>query len=214
MIVGWLAAGVAMLLGVPQIVRLLRTRSTDGLSLLLWQAILSINLGWLAHGLRIGAVNMAVTNLVGLASTVTILVLIIRARGLKPVPVFLPGLLGAVALIGIDAWLGSAAFGIAAVVPAVIANAGQAVELIRSPLITGVSPLFLVGQVVNQLLWFSWALLAGDQGTKITAPATGLIALFSVLWWVLRKAGLRALFVRPVTTGVVAREAAQVSCET
>lgn len=212
-VVGWVAAGVAMLLGVPQIIRLLRTRSTEGLSLLLWQAMLSVNLGWLMHGLWIDAPNMIVTNLVGMSTTVTIQVLIVRARGLRLWAVVLPGLIGAAALVAVDLALGSAAFGIAAVVPALIANAGQTVDLVRSPRVTGVSPLFLFGQVVNQSLWFVWSLMAGDHGTMITAPATGAIALFNVVWWLLRAGGLRPLFVRPVATGVVSREAVQVSCQ-
>lgn len=212
-VVGWLATSVAMLLSVPQIVRLVRTRSTDGLSLLLWQAMLSINLGWLAHGILIDATNMIVTNIVGVSTTVAIQVLIIRARNLQPWRVVVPGLLGAAVLIGIDLGLGPAAFGIAAVVPALLANAGQTFELVRSPRITGVAPLFLVGQVVNQALWFSWSLLAGDHGTMITAPVTGAVALLNVVWWALRRGGLRPLFVRPVPVEV-AREPAQVSCET
>lgn len=196
MILGWLAAGVAMLLGVPQIVRLVRTRSTDGLSMLLWQAMFSINVGWAGHGLKIGAVNMIATNVVGLASTLTIMVLIMKARGLRAHRVLPWSFVGAAALVAIDLGLGSAAFGTAAVIPAVIANAGQSVELIRAPRVTGVAPLFLAGQVVNQALWFCWALLAGDGGTLITAPATGLIALFNLVWWAMRKAGLRPMFVR------------------
>lgn len=212
-ILAWLAAGVAMLLGVPQIVRLVRTRSTDGLSLLLWQTMLSINLGWLSHGLRIGELNMVVPNLVGMGTTLTILFLMIRARGLRPVRILVPGLLGAVALVAVDLGLGAAAFGVAAVVPAVLANTGQSVELVRSPRVTGVAPVFLVGQVLNQVLWFSWSLLSGDPGTMITSPVTGVIALFNVVWWTLRRAGLRPLFVRPLAAPVVAAGPAQVSCE-
>ncbi|MEN0071673.1 MAG: SemiSWEET family transporter [Propionicimonas sp.] len=212
-IIGWLATCVAMLLGVPQIVRLLRTRSTEGLSLVLWQAMLTINLGWLVHGIRIDAVNMIVTNLVGGLTTVVVQVLIIRARKLRAWRVVLPGVLGAAALIAVDVWFGSAAYGVAAVIPAVIANAGQTIELIRSPRITGVSPLFLIGQAVNQALWFAWSLYAGDHGTMITAPATGVIAVFNVVWWSLRKAGLRPFFVREEDPDLVTREPAKVSFE-
>jgi len=212
-IVGWLATCVAMLLGVPQIVRLVRTRSTEGLSIVMWQAMLSINLGWLVHGIRIDALNMVVTNLVGMGTTIAIQVLIIRARRLQAWRVVLPGVAGAMALVAVDVLLGSAAFGVAAVVPAVIANAGQTVELIRSPRLTGVSPVFLVGQALNQALWFTWSLFVGDQGTMITAPATGVIAVFNVTWWALRNAGLRPLFVRAEPAPVVAREPAQVSSE-
>lgn len=213
-IIGWIATAVAMLLGVPQIVRLVRTNyNTDGLSLLLWQAILTINLGWLVHGVLIGAANMIVTNLVGLASTTTIIFMISRARGLNLAKVVAPGIAGAIALAAVDLWLGPAVFGVAAVIPAIISNSGQTVELVRAPRITGVAPLFLAGQVLNQALWFVWSLFVGDPGTMITAPATGVIALVNLVWWVLRVAGLRPLFVRPVPVEV-APAAAKVSCDT
>ena len=53
-IVGWSATVLGTILGVPQLVRLLRTRSVAGLSLIAWQATLSINIGWTVHGLLIG----------------------------------------------------------------------------------------------------------------------------------------------------------------
>ncbi len=213
-IIGWLATAVSMLLAVPQIVRLVRTKyNTDGLSLVLWQALLTINIAWLVHGCLINAVNMVVTNLVGLLSTVTILVMISRGRGLRLARVVAPGILGAVALVGVELWLGPAAFGIAALIPAVISNSGQTVELARAPRITGVAPLFLVGGVVNQALWSVWSIFAGDPGTMITAPITGVIAIVNLVWWALRKAGLRPLFVRPVPVEV-APQTSQVSCDT
>lgn len=213
-IIGWLATTVAMLLAVPQIVRLVRTKyNTDGLSLVLWQALLTINLSWLVHGCLINAANMVVTNLVGLASTTTIIVMISCARGLNLAKVVAPGIGGAVALVGVELWLGPAAFGIAALIPAVISNSGQTVELARAPRVTGVAPLFLVGGVVNQALWFAWSILAGDPGTMITAPITGVIALVNLVWWALRKAGMRPLFVRPVPVEA-SPQTSQVSCET
>jgi hypothetical protein len=153
------------------------------------------------HGVRIGAVNMIIPNAVGLCTATVILRLIIRARGLNPVRVFVPGLAGALAMVALDYLLGAAVFGTVAVVPAVIANAGQSIALVRSPRITGVAPLFLVGQVLNQTLWFWWSLHAVDHGTMITAPATGAIALFNLVWWTLRRAGLRELPARPNPPG-------------
>ena len=44
-LVGWTATAVGTVLGIPQLVRLARTRNVEGLSLVGWQAILAINLG-------------------------------------------------------------------------------------------------------------------------------------------------------------------------
>jgi hypothetical protein len=108
-------------------------------------------------------------------------------------PVLLPGLLAAGALIAVDQLLGSAAFGAAAIIAAVVANAGQSIELVRSQRIVGVSVLFLILAVVNQGLWLSWAILVPDAGTMIFATVTGIITVCNLIWWSLRILGLRPL---------------------
>jgi uncharacterized protein with PQ loop repeat len=93
----------------------------------------------------------------------------------------------------IDQLLGSAAFGAAAIIAAVVANAGQSIELVRAKRIVGVSVLFLILAVVNQGLWLSWAILVPDIGTMIFATVTGIITVFNLTWWSLRVLGLRPL---------------------
>lgn len=193
-VVGWLGALTATILGIPQAIRLLRTSDTRGVSLVAWQAILAINIGWTSHGIVLGQPAMIVPNALALAATVPVLVVLARSHGLGPLQVFLPGLLGAAAMIGVDLLLGSAGYGLAALVPALIANAGQGIALVRSPVVVGVAPGFLLIQVVNQALWLVWALLVPDRGTQITAVVTGLVAVFNLAWWLLRRAGLPAFF--------------------
>jgi uncharacterized protein with PQ loop repeat len=53
-VIGWAATVFGTILGLPQVVRLIRTRRIDGLSLTAWQAILTVNIGWTAHGISIG----------------------------------------------------------------------------------------------------------------------------------------------------------------
>ena len=128
-----------------------------------------------------------------LCCTVPILSLMARQLRRQVLPVLLPGVLAAGVLIAVDQLFGSAAFGTAAVIPAVVANAGQSIELVRAPRITGVSVLFLILAVVNQGLWPSWAILVPDIGTMIVASATGLITVFNLVWWSLRNLGLQPL---------------------
>jgi len=192
---GWAAAFVGTVLGVPQVVRLVRTGSVEGLSLIAWQVILGLNLGWLVHGVLIGQMNMIVPNGLGMLVTLTIVRLVARQEGRALPRTLLPGVgvgVGAVMIL-VDVVFGSAMFGAFAVVPAVFANIGQSLELIRAPRVTGVSPAFLVGAVLNQALWLAWGLLVPDPGTTIAATATGTITLFNLIWWGLRSAGLRAL---------------------
>ena len=47
---------------------------------------------------------------------------------------------------------------------------------------------------MNQALWLSWAILVPDAGTIIFATVTGIITVFNLIWWSLRRLGLQALF--------------------
>ncbi|MGC3954277.1 MAG: SemiSWEET family transporter [Propionicimonas sp.] len=213
-VVGWLAALAAIVLGIPQVVRLVRTRSTAGLSTVAWQASLAICLGWLVHGFQIGALNMIVPNGFGALPAVAVLLLVLRERRLNPVRLFAPVAVVAAGMITVDLMLGSTWYGLVATGAAVVANAGQGVQLVRAPSIQGVAPGFLLVQLANQVLWLGWGFLVNDSGTQIASISTGVIALFNVVWWLLRSAGLRPLFVRPQVGGLVPDEAAQVSCQT
>ena len=191
-IVGWGAALVGTLLGLPQVYRLARTRLVEGLSLPAWQAILALNIAWTSHGVILGQPNMIVPNVLGLGSTLPILILMSRELNRPLSRVLLPGVLVAGGMIGVDLAFGTAAYGVVAVFPALFANAGQCVELIRSPSVAGVSPMFLAGGVLNQVLWLTWGLLVADAGTVITATVTLAVTTFNLAWWVLRRLGLRS----------------------
>lgn len=195
-LIGWLATLAGIALGLPQVLRLVRTRRVEGLSLTAWQAWLVVNLSWTAHGISISQPPQILTSALALCSTVPILYLMARELRRRLLPVLLPGLLGAGALISVDQIFGSAVFGTLAIIPAVIANAGQSLELVRSKRIVGVSVLFLILAVVNQGLWLSWAILVPDIGTTIVAAVTGTITAFNLIWWSLRFLGLRP-FLQP-----------------
>jgi uncharacterized protein with PQ loop repeat len=93
-------------------------------------------------------------------------------------------------MIAVDQFLGTAAYGTVAVVPAVMANAGQTVQLVRAPRIAGVSPLFLLLATINQALWLTWAVLVSDAGTTVAAAAAGVGAALNLTWWIARITGL------------------------
>jgi uncharacterized protein with PQ loop repeat len=183
-VIGWAGTVSGTILGLPQVLRLVRTGRVDGLSLTAWRAMLVVNLTWTAHGISIGQVPQIVTSVLSLCSTVPILYLMARELQRLLLPVLLPGLLAAGVLIAVDQILGSAGFGTAPIIAAVVANAGQSIELVRSKRIVGVSVLFLVLAVVNQGFWLSWAILVPDAGTMIFATVTGIITVFNLIWWV------------------------------
>lgn len=195
-IVGWSATVLGTILGVPQLVRLLRTRSVAGLSLIAWQATLSINIGWTVHGLLIGQPPQVVTNVLALLTTVPILVLMARGLDRPVAATLLPGAVLGVAMIAIDLLLGSAAYGVVVTVPSVVIAGGQTVELARARDVRGLSPVFLVLGLVNITLWETWGLLVGDSGTMIAVSIAMAIGVVNFVWFVLRRLGLRALFPR------------------
>lgn len=201
--IGWTAALVGIVLGLPQLVRLARTRSTAGLSLLGWQAILVLNIIWGVHGIRIAQPNMILTNLCGLLTTSAVLVLMTRDRGLRLLPVVLPALAGAGVLVAVDLLFGSTAFGVVSLIPAVLANLGQIVEVVRSEDVSGVSPVFLGLGLFNQILWLTWAILLEEASARISSLMLVLMIAFNLVWYILRRRGLRAFFVRPAPVEVV-----------
>jgi uncharacterized protein with PQ loop repeat len=199
---GWVAAAVGILLGLPQLVHLIRTRHTEGVSLLAWQALLVLNLSWGLHGVLIGQLNMIVTNAFSTLTTVPILVLMCRSRGLSLLRVLAPAVVAAVVVIGTDLAFSSVAFGLVVLIPGTAVNVAQSAELVRSPSVEGVSPLFLTLAVVNQLLWGTWALLVPEPGTLIAVSVAILITAFNLVWWGLRRLGMRAFFPEPELTPV------------
>ena len=200
---GWAAAGVGVSLGIPQLVRLLRTRDVHGISVPAWQALLAVNLGFGVHGILLGQWNMILTNVFALATTVPMLVLLARELHRPLWKLLTPGLLGAAALIGLDLTVGTAAFGWAIMIPGTVVNLGQSVALVRAHTVTGVSAIYMVMSMLNQVLWCSWGWLLPDMGTAISTTVYLVVVTFNLVWWGLRRLGLRAFFaIRPVSAPV------------
>jgi uncharacterized protein with PQ loop repeat len=130
-------------------------------------------------------------------TTLPILYLVTRASGRRFLKNLLPSLALAAVAIGTDVTLGSAAFGIAGVCLAVVSTIGQSIELIRSPHVRGVATLFMVLAVANQGVWLVWAILVADPGSTISAASMGAMAAFNLLWYALRRFGLRPFFSLP-----------------
>ena len=194
-VLGWVAAAVAAFLGLPQVVRIARTRDTAGVALFTWQTMLGLGLGWLSHGIQIGSAQQIAANSVGAIWTMTVLILLIRSRGTNPLRVFVPSLLIAGTLVLADAFFGTTVFGLVMIAPTILANIAQTIALIRAPQVGGVSPVFLLASITTQALWTTWGVVVGDAGTVVGSASGALIVLFNLVWWVLRRRGLRPLFV-------------------
>ena len=80
-------------------------------------------------------------------------------------------------------------FGVFAVFPLAIGFGAQTRDLVSSPDIDGVSPVFVVGALVVQAMWWSWAFLVGDLSILIFATVIGLGCALNVALWLLRRSG-------------------------
>ena len=191
-VIGWAGTLSGTILGLPQVLRLARTGRVDGLSLTAWRAMLVVNLIWTAHGISIGQAPQICDQC---PEPVLHRPHPVSDGARTAAPLAAGAAAGAAGRRGsdcVDQILGSATFGAAAIIAAVVANAGQSIELVRAKRIVGVS-LFLILAVVNQALWLSWAILVPDIGTMIFATVTGTITAFNLIWWSLRMLGLQPL---------------------
>ncbi len=215
LIIGWTAVVAGTTLGLPQVIRLLRTRNIDGISVTTWQVALALNIGWLAHGIRIAKANMIAVNLLSFLSTAVVLTILAQEKKRPLALIALPGILTAAAMISVDQWLGPAVFGIFAALPAAAGQLTQSRELVSAERVDGVSGAFLALTFTNFSLWAIWGGLAGDMSSLIASAVAATLALFNLVWLPLRLFGV--LGPLPRTAGVgefpAALDASRQPCE-
>ena len=187
---GWIAAALASFVAIPQVVKLLRTRTTAGLSLTAWRLTLAANIAWMSHGVVVGHANIWLPNLIFMLCTLTILNQLRRDRALSWSVTFGPSLVLGLTTLSIDVLYGPVAFAIAAGLPSVTSQILQFHELVLAPRISAVSLPFLALNTVNQALWLGWGLLAGEQSITMVASAMGILMGVNLLWCVLRRTGV------------------------
>lgn len=201
---GWACAAVGTALSVPQVVRLLATRTSAGVSLLLWQLNVANGIGWTAHGLASGHANITVPNALSGLLALLVLALVVHDRRLPVLRVvvlpLLVGLLGVVVVLLAPA----GGFGIFAAIPLAIGFGAQTRDLLTAADISGLSPLFVVGALVLQMMWWSWSFIVGEPSILICASIIGVVCAVNVVLLVLRHAGL----LRPRVRRPVVAEAA------
>lgn len=187
---GWAAAVLGAGVALPQVVRLFQTRTTAGLPAPAWQATLGANLAWLAHGLITGHANIWLPNLCYLSITVVILSRMIMERRLSPLATLAPGLVLGTLTTALDVWVGPVAFAIAALLPSGFTQLTQFRALVISTNVRAVSITFLILNVINQALWLSWGLLAGETSITLVSTAIGTLMLANLVWGLMRRYGV------------------------
>lgn len=192
-ILGWVCAALGSVGLLPQTIKLLRDRDTEGISLWFWQALLAIAIAWSHHGVKIGQANMVVPNVIMTLTCLVTLWLLMRDRGLAALPTFAPSFVLTAALIAVDLTLGSVAYGLVVMVPGVAGAAGQLREILTAASVTGVSRAFLGFNLTIQAAWLTWGTLVRDPSTMINSTVLVVVAAVTLVAYARRVLSARKL---------------------
>ncbi|MDR1186626.1 MAG: hypothetical protein LBK95_04105 [Bifidobacteriaceae bacterium] len=207
LVLGWLGALTAAAAGLPQAARLIRSRDYSGVSAAAWTLTLGSALGWASHGVQLGLVNQIVPNLTASVAAFAVLYRLHRISGLSLSGRVAPGLAIGAAMACVDHFWGAVAFGVLGAVPGATAITAQGVQLVRSVQVTGVPVLGLLLGATNSAVWIVWGIHVAEPGTAIASCIGGALALFNLVWRLLRGRGLRPFFAS--AHGPALRRAAQ-----
>lgn len=183
---GWVAAAIGIVSNIPQLLRIMRTRTSAGVSLRLWQLTTATAAAWACHGFLVGTPQMQWPNLVMLLAALLIVVFVLRDRGQRIAPqLILPVGLAAL-LSGLDVWLGAVVFGFAVAVPQLVGQFAQTRSLVRSPDLTGVSGTFLAVFLLVQSLWWGFGFATEDWALIVCAGLMVIICIANLAIYLVR----------------------------
>ena len=197
-VLGWTAGVYGASVAVPQIARVLKFRSTAGISRLAWQSSLASNLSWVTYGVLTHHINLWFPCLlVGLCAA-WMLIMIERDRrpGRGPDASFnllrtfaLPMAVATLAFT-LTTTIGSLAFSVLVFVAASVAQLLQLRSLMTCRDISAVSVPYLAMGVVGQVLWFSWGMLAHDSSNQLVAGFLSVLTAANLACYALRRSEL------------------------
>ena len=208
-ILGWVAASFGMASAFPQLYRLLRTRSSAGVSLSLFQLNAAATGAWALHGFMVGVPQMQYPNLVLMISSFAVCILVLRDRKSSLFPaLLLPPVISA-ALFGVDLLAGllddDGAHDLA------LLGVGQISQLRTmhaSRDLSGVSLPFLSVAFFVQGLWLVWGILYGETSITVCATLLGTLSLINLLYFLHRLRRGSAVNTAVVATGIAGVDAA------
>lgn len=173
--VEWLAYAGSVLMtsmSIPQIARILRDRSAEGVSLLTWLIFALSGASWLAYGLILQAPGIIVGNIPFILTTVPVVILLLRRQRNWPWPpaALAPvvGVAAAVLLLlqlppAISGGIGVAC-GLLTTVPQLLESLRRSREGLGSEVALGTLVLLLAGQC----LWLSYGFFRPDVPILLT----------------------------------------------
>lgn len=187
-ILGWVAASFGMASALPQLVRLLRTRSSAGVSVSLFKLNAAATGAWAMHGIMVGVPQMQYPNLILTVSSLAVVVLVLRDRRERLFPALLVPPVLSLALFGMDLLAGALVFGFVVAAPFVVGQVAQLREMIRSIDLTGISMPFLAIAFFVQALWLTWGILYGETSITVCASLLGTLSLVNLVYYLYRRA--------------------------
>lgn len=155
-----LAVVVALAHPVPQIVRVLRTRSVAGVSGSTTWLGCAINVAWVAYGVARGLVPVAVLSGAYVLGYVIVAVLLVRRGNRRGVGT---GMLAAAALAGLVLVGGWAALGTVLALAVLPQFLPQVVEAWRADDLTGLAPGTYLIAILDGVVWGGFGAVAGDR---------------------------------------------------
>ena len=75
----------------------------------------------------------------------------------------------------------------AALLPALLTQVAQLHTLFIQPKVGGVSLGYMAMNVVNQLIWVTWAAFAGESSVILVGSTLGVLMAMNLSWAVLRR---------------------------
>lgn len=172
---GWLAALTTAAIGLPQAVRLLRSGTAAGVSLVAWQALWWTAAAWSAYGALTARLPVLLPNVAMFTLAAIVLVLVARHRRLGHGAVFGPPVVGVSFALIARAVLGEAGFAVIMLIPAVGFRTGQILASRRAADVAGVSIATLVLACGTQVLWLAYGIGTGAAAiVSVGVPALAL----------------------------------------
>lgn len=200
-VVGWVAAASSASLAVPQGARIAMTRSVAGVSTITWQTMLIAGVAWTAHGLLTGIPQIIWPNALLAITSAWVLWQLITAHRLPVAKTWsIPVAVAALAFAA-DVAFGPLAFAAVVFVPGAIGQTSQLRTIVRVADPSGVSMVALVAGLLNQVLWFAYALPIHEVAVLAVCTPIGLLIAASIgALWHRRRSLTRARMSTTMTT--------------
>ncbi|WP_164479228.1 SemiSWEET family sugar transporter [Nakamurella antarctica] len=180
---GWLAAFLSACLTIPQVARILRTRSVAGLNLLTWQTLLIAGLSWTVYGILVENPQIIGPNAILIVGSGATLIQLQRSAKIPSFRVWALPVAVSATSVGLDVWLGPFVFAFCMCVPAITGQIAQLRQIRVADDVRGVSPAMLLVNTAAQVLWLTYALLVWEvaviwvAGPLVVVMAANFVAL-------------------------------------